>query len=181
LWSIFDAFVPILLQAGRDDYSARAGVDGYGLSPGVTGVVMSLDNLAALFILPYVGALSDRIRTRWGRRKPFIAAGAPVGALAFVAIPLALGAPLGVFMVAVIVMLLAMDVFRTPVVALMPDITPSPKRSLGNAMINLMGGLGGVLGQRFGGQLFDDSPLHAFAYGALGMCAGVAVVLIFIR
>src|SRR5690606_19882613 len=136
---------------------------------------------AALFILPYVGALSDRIRTRWGRRKPFIAAGAPVGALAFVAIPLALGAPLGVFMVAVIVMLLAMDVFRTPVVALMPDITPSPKRSLGDAMINLMGGLGGVLGQRFGGQLFDDSPLHAFAYGALGMCAGVAVVLIFIR
>ena len=181
LWSIFDAFVPILLQAGRADYSARAGVEGYGMSPEMTGVIMSLDNMAALFILPYVGALSDRVRTRWGRRKPFIAAGAPVGALAFVAIPLALGGPLWMFMGVIIVMLLAMDVFRTPVVALMPDITPSPQRSLGNAMINLMGGLGGVLGLRFGGALFDSSPLHAFGFGALGMCAGVAVVLLFIR
>lgn len=181
LWSIFDAFAPILLQAGRADYSSRAGVDGYGLSPGLTGVVMSLDNMAALFILPYVGALSDRIRTPIGRRKPFIVAGAPLGALAFVAIPLALGQPLWVFMAAVIAMLLAMDVFRTPVVALMPDITPSPKRSVGNAMINLMGGLGGVLGQRFGGLLFDQAPLHAFVFGAAGMLIGVGVVLVFIR
>lgn len=181
LWSIFDAFVPILLQAGRPDYSARAGADGYGLSPGLTGVVMSLDNMAALFILPYVGALSDRLRTRWGRRKPFIAAGSPVGAAAFVCIPLALGQPLWVFMAAIIAMLLAMDLFRTPTVALMPDITPSPKRSIGNAMINVMGGLGGVLGQRFGGQLFDGAPLHAFVFGAAGMLVGVAVVLLFIR
>jgi Na+/melibiose symporter-like transporter len=181
LWSIFDAFVPILLQAGRADYSTRAGADGYGLSPGLTGVVMSLDNMAALFILPYVGALSDRLRTRWGRRKPFIVAGSPVGAAAFVCIPLALGQPLWVFMAAIIAMLLAMDLFRTPVVALMPDITPSPKRSIGNAMINVMGGLGGVLGQRFGGQLFDGAPLHAFLFGAAGMLVGVGVVLIFIR
>ena len=118
LWSIFDAFAPILLQAGRPDYSSRAGVDGYGLSPGVTGVVMSLDNMAALFILPYIGALSDRIRTPIGRRKPFILAGAPLGALAFVGIPLALGQPLWVFMATIIAMLLAMDVFRTPVVAI---------------------------------------------------------------
>lgn len=181
LWSIFDAFVPIMLQAGRADYSVRSGVDGYGLSPGMTGVVMSFDNMAALFILPYVGALSDRIRTPWGRRKPFIIAGAPIGATAFLAIPLALGQPLWVFMAAVIAMLLAMDVFRTPVVALMPDITPSPKRSIGNAMINVMGGLGGVLGQRFGGQLFDGAPLHAFVFGAAGMLVGVGVVLAFIR
>ncbi|HUS64049.1 MAG TPA: MFS transporter [Kofleriaceae bacterium] len=181
LWAIFDAFAPILLQAGRSDYSTRAGADGYGLSPGLTGVVMSLDNMAALFILPYVGALSDRLRTRWGRRKPFIAAGAPVGAAAFVCIPLALGQPLWVFMAAIIGMLLAMDLFRTPTVALMPDITPSPKRSIGNAMINVMGGLGGVLGQRFGGQLFDGAPLHAFLFGAAGMLIGVAVVLLFIR
>jgi MFS family permease len=85
------------------------------------------------------------------------------------------------FMATIVLMLLAMDLFRTPVVALMPDITPSPKRSMGNSMINVMGGLGGVLGQRYGGQLFDVSPLAAFIYGAIGMCVGVAVVLLFIR
>jgi len=76
LWAVYNDYVPVLLQAGRPDFSKGAGVDGFGLGIATTGLVMGLDNLAALFILPYVGGISDRIRTRFGRRKPFIMAGA---------------------------------------------------------------------------------------------------------
>ncbi|MBW1814156.1 MAG: MFS transporter, partial [Deltaproteobacteria bacterium] len=76
LWGIYNAYVPVFLQAGRPDFSATAGVTGFGMSASFTGFIMTLDNIAALFILPFVGAYSDRIWTRWGRRKPFIATGA---------------------------------------------------------------------------------------------------------
>ena len=65
LWGIYNAYVPIFLQAGRPDFSTSAGVTGFGLSTTLTGFIMTLDNLAALFILPYVGAWSDRLRTSW--------------------------------------------------------------------------------------------------------------------
>ncbi len=84
---------------------------------------MTLDNIAAIFIQPPVGAWSDRLRTPIGRRMPFILIGAPVGALAFGLIPLAAALPL--FVACTSTLLLSMAFWRTPVVALMPDITPS--------------------------------------------------------
>ncbi|MBU2645602.1 hypothetical protein KKI24_12915, partial [bacterium] len=60
LWGIYNAYVPVFLQAGRSDFSTTAGVTGYGLSASFTGFIMTLDNIAALFILPFVGAYSDR-------------------------------------------------------------------------------------------------------------------------
>ncbi|MCI0691702.1 SLC45 family MFS transporter [candidate division KSB1 bacterium] len=181
LWGIYNAYVPIFLQAGRPDFSASAGVQGFGLSTTLTGFIMTLDNLAALFILPYVGAWSDRLRTRWGRRKPFIAAGAPLALFSFVAIPNALGNPLGLFMSAIIVMLLSMDLFRTPVIALMPDITPSPQRSQANGVINLMGGIGGILAAVAGGLLFKISVAAPFYFGGVVMLLGCLIVLLFVR
>jgi Na+/melibiose symporter-like transporter len=181
LWGIYNAYVPIFLQAGRTDFSASAGVQGFGLSTTLTGFIMTLDNLAALFILPYVGAWSDRLRTRWGRRKPFIAAGAPLALVSFIAIPNALGNPLGLFMAAIIIMLLSMDLFRTPVIALMPDITPSPQRSQANGIINLMGGVGGILAAVVGGLLFKISVAAPFYFGGVVMLMGCLIVLLFVR
>ncbi len=181
LWGIYNAYVPIFLQAGRPDFSATAGVTGFGLGTTLTGVIMTLDNLAALFILPYVGAWSDRLRTSWGRRKPFIAAGAPLAMISFIAIPHALGNHLAVFMAAIILMLLSMDLFRTPVIALMPDITPSPQRSQANGVINLMGGIGGILAAVAGGALFKISVAAPFYLGGMLMLLACAVVLIFVR
>jgi MFS family permease len=181
LWGIYNAYVPIFLQAGRPDYSTTAGVTGFALGTTLTGFIMTLDNLAALFILPYVGAWSDRIRTRWGRRKPFIAAGAPIALLSFVAIPGTLGGNLGWFMLAIFIMLFSMDLFRTPVIALMPDITPSPQRSQANGVINLMGGIGGILAALVGGLLFKVSIGAPFYFGGIVMFLGCLVVLIFIR
>ena len=181
LWGIYNAYVPVFLQAGRADFSTTAGVVGFGMSAGATGFIMTLDNIAALFILPFVGAYSDRIWTRWGRRKPFIAAGAPLALIGFFAIPLFLGQSLILFMAAICVTLFAMDLFRTPVVSLMPDITPSPKRSQANGVINLMGGVGGVLAFAAGGLLFKVSVGAPFYFGGVAMLIACAVVLLFIK
>jgi maltose/moltooligosaccharide transporter len=181
LWLIYNAYVPILLQAGRPDFAPGAGLRGYGLSPTLTGAIMTLDNLAALAILPYIGALSDRTRTRWGRRKPYIVVGAPVAAAAFAAIPLLAGLPLLVFMGAIVVTLLAMDLFRTPVISLMPDTTPSPYRSQANGVINLMGGVGAVLATLIGGALFALGGWAPFAFGAALMLTACALVVALVR
>jgi len=181
LWGIYNAYVPVFLQAGRPDFSTTAGVAGFGMSASFTGFIMTLDNIAALFILPFVGAYSDRIWTRWGRRKPFIATGAPIALLGFIAIPLFLGKSLLLFMTAIFITLFAMDIFRTPVVSLMPDITPSPKRSQANGMINLMGGVGGVLAFAVGGLLFKVSVGAPFYFGGIAMLIGCGIVLLFIR
>jgi maltose/moltooligosaccharide transporter len=111
IWGVYNAFVPIFLA------------DKFHLTPIFIGFFMTLDNIAALFIQPPVGAWSDRLRTPIGRRMPFILIGAPLGALAFGIIPLAAILPL--FVACTSTLLLSMAMWRTPVIALMPDITPS--------------------------------------------------------
>lgn len=177
LWSVYNDFVPVLLQAGRPDFSKAAGVRGFAMGTADTGLIMGLDNLAALFILPYIGALSDRTRTRWGRRKPFVMIGAPIAAIAFALTPFALGKPLALFMAGIIVTLLAMDLFRTPVVALMPDLTPPSLRSPSNGVINFMGGLGTVIATQLGGALFAVSAVAPFLLGAGGMLASQLILI----
>lgn len=181
LWGLYNAYVPIFLQSGRADFSSTAGVSGFGLSAPATGFVMTLDNIAALFILPFVGAWSDRIRTQIGRRKPFIAIGAPLAFIGFIGIPFALSVSLPIFMLAIFITLFAMDLFRTPVISLMPDITPSPKRSQANGMINLMGGFGAVLAFVVGGLMFKISVGAPFYFGGIVMLFGCAMVLLFIK
>lgn len=55
------------------------------------------------------------------------------------------GASIGIYMVILLLVLIAMATFRSPAVALMPDVTPKPLRSQGNAIINLCGGIGGAI------------------------------------
>src|SRR4030042_240132 len=131
IWGTYNAYVPIFLESK------------FGLEPAMIGFFMTLDNIAALFIQPPVGAWSDRLRTPIGRRMPFILIGAPIGALVFGLIPLASVLPL--FVSCTTPLLLRMALWRTPVVALMPDITPSPNRSQANGIINMMGGIGSII------------------------------------
>lgn len=180
LWNTYNSFVPIFLQAGRADYAKGAGVHGFGVSSFWNGVIMTLDNVAALFMLPWVGAFSDRLRTRIGRRKPFMLIGAPIAAAAFGAVPYALGHPLWIFMAGIVMTFLAMNLFRAPTVALMPDITPSPQRSVANGVINLMGGLGGMIAGYVGGALFKRSVQSPLVFGALAMLLAVVLVLVFV-
>ena len=137
-WNLYDTMVPLILDQT------------YGLGETWTGVVMAMDNIAALVLLPLFGALSDRC----GRRIPFIlwgsmaAAALSVGLTAVVRGGMAAtvqGQGLWQFLMVLALLLVAMGTFRSPAVALMPDVTPKHLRSRGNAIINLMGALGGAL------------------------------------
>jgi MFS family permease len=178
LFAVYNAYMPIFLQSGRPDFAAAAAIEGgFGLGAGATGLIMSLENLAAILILPFIGALSDATASRLGRRKPYLLAGAPITALAFASLPLLLGQPLWMFMAAAFVFIIAVDVIRTPIIALMPDITPSPLRSQANGVINLMGGLGAVVAFVVGGALFRESAFAPFAFGAAALVAGCLAVV----
>jgi maltose/moltooligosaccharide transporter len=152
IWGMYNAFVPIFLA------------DRFNLSPAFIGFFMTLDNIAALFIQPPVGAWSDRIRTRIGRRMPFILIGAPISAVAFGLVPMQAVLPL--FVACTSTLILSMALWRTPVVALMPDVTPSPKRSQANGIINFMGGIGTIIALQTGGMLYKLSPNFPFWLGS---------------
>lgn len=109
------------------------------------GVLMAMDNVLALFLLPFFGRLSDKINTPLGKRTPFILVGTTVALIAMVFLPIAdRNANLIQFYIFLGIVLLAMGFYRSPAVALMPDLTPKPLRSKANAIINLMGTLGAV-------------------------------------
>lgn len=118
----------------------------FGLNPILRGFVMALDNILALFLLPLFGRISDKTQTRWGRRTPFIVVGTLIAAVGYVLVAVfADAANMPGFFVTLMIVLLAMSVFRSPAVSLMPDVTPKPLRSKANAVINLMGALGGLI------------------------------------
>ncbi|GAB4200306.1 MAG: SLC45 family MFS transporter [Roseiflexaceae bacterium] len=178
LFAIYNAYMPIILQSGRPDFAAPAAIPGgFGLDAGLTGLIMSLENMAALLILPFIGALSDATASRLGKRKPYLLIGAPITAAAFAGLPLMLGQPLWLFLPVAFVFIIAVDVIRTPIAALMPDITPSHLRSQANGLINVMGGLGGVLAFVVGGALFRESVAAPFAFGAAALVIGCLVVV----
>ena len=167
IWSVYNAFVPLFLD------------ERFGLHAGFISFIMVLDNIAALVIQPPLGIFSDRMRSPIGRRLPFIVVGAPVAAGVFGLIPHAQVLPLFIF--SCITLLLAMAFWRTPVVALMPDITPSEHRSPANGVINLMGGLGTVLATLIGGPLYNINPAYPFYLGGGLVTLAAILVLIFIR
>jgi len=167
IWGVYNAFVPIFLA------------DKFHLAPIMIGFFMTLDNIAALFIQPPVGAWSDRLRTPIGRRMPFLLIGAPLGALVFGLIPLAAVLPL--FVACTSTLLLSMAMWRTPVIALMPDITPSDKRSQANGIINFMGGLGSIISFLAGSALYRLNPAFPFWMGSALVIIAAILVFIFIK
>jgi MFS family permease len=115
----------------------------FGMTQTGSGIVMALDNVLAVFLLPLFGALSDKNKSKFGKRTPFIFIGTICAVISFVFIPL-IGS-LWLFIAVLLVTLISMAFFRSPAVALMPDVTCKPLRSKGNAVINLMGTAGGLL------------------------------------
>ena len=167
IWGVYNAFVPLFLA------------NKFGLAPALIGFFMTLDNFAALLIQPPVGAWSDRLRTPIGRRMPFILIGAPIGALAFGLIPLVAFLP--IFVACTSTLLLSMALWRTPVVALMPDITPSQYRSQANGIINFMGGVGAIISFLGGAALYELNPAFPFWMGSALVILSSLLVFIFIK
>ena len=141
LWQVYNTYCPLFLT---DLLIAN-----YGGAPEkysyIIGIIMAMDNILALFMLPLFGDLSDRTKTRLGKRLPFIILGTFLAVVLFPLIAISfLNHQLIWLAVVMGLVLVSMNIYRSPAVALMPDITPKPLRSKANAVINLVGYLGAI-------------------------------------
>lgn len=146
-WSIYNAFMPILLG-------------NFLQSSALIGFIMTIDNYLALFIQPTVGFYSDKIDTRFGRRMPFIMVGMPLAAVFTALIPN--HSNLTMLIAFLILMNLSMSIYRSPVIAMMPDITYPEHRSKANSVINFMGGIGSLIAYVIGSRLFKLGEGYPF-------------------
>lgn len=134
-WDLYDSLLPLML-ANFSEFDGKTSL---------IGLIMALDNILALVLLPFLGMASDRFKSKFGKRMPFIVVGTILAAGSFLLINYAHQQHMLVLLlVSTAFTLLFMCSYRTPAVALMPDVTPKPLRSKGNAVINIMGVLGGV-------------------------------------
>ena len=140
-WQMYDSIVPLILTKT------------FHMNETYSGAIMAADNILALFLLPFFGSLSDRTDTRIGKRMPYILFGSACAIVLMNVLPILdngyFAAPaagkLVAFVIVLGLLLISMGTYRSPAVALMPDVTPKPLRSKANAIINLMGALGGAL------------------------------------
>ena len=155
-WQMYDNIVPLILTRT------------FHMNETVSGLIMAADNILALFLLPFFGSLSDRTNTKIGKRMPFILFGTGCAMILMNLLPLIensyYAAPSRAktvsFVIVLGLLLIAMGTYRSPAVALMPDVTPKPLRSKGNAIINLMGAVGGILYLGITSVLYSQSRLE---------------------
>ena len=159
-WQMYDNVIPLILR------------ETFGMDESLTGAVMAIDNILALFLLPFFGGLSDRTHSKLGRRTPFILCGTAAAVILMNILPIldnsyaAEAAPFKFvsFVVVLGLLLIAMGTYRSPAVALMPDVTPKPLRSKGNAIINLMGALGGIIYLGVAAVLYPTAKVKELAH-----------------
>ena len=185
-WQMYDSVMTLILTGT------------FQLNETVSGAIMAADNVLALFLLPLFGAISDRTETRIGRRMPFILGGTAAAAVLMNLLPMldnryaAAPSPvtLAGFVAVLALLLVAMGTYRSPAVALMPDVTPKPLRSKGNAIINLMGAVGGILYLAVAAVMYPTSRTEGMAHVdyqplflvvSLIMAAAVVVLFLTVR
>ena len=182
-WQMYDNLIPLILT------------NTFHVNEEISGVIMASDNVLALFLLPLFGGLSDRCGSRLGRRRPFIMFGTLLAVALMLGLPLladsfyAAPSPMKLVLFVVLLgfLLIAMGTYRSPAVALMPDVTPKPLRSKANAIINLMGAIGGVIYLIITTFLYKTKsdtyisyfPLFAIVGGI--MLAALVVVMVFVN
>lgn len=133
-WQVYDSIIPLILKYF------------FEIGDTLSGGIMALDNIFALIMLPIFGAWSDKVSSRRGKRTPFIFVGTVLSVIFMLILPAAANSRnLILFAVVLLATLLSMSIYRSPAVSLMPDVTPKPLRSKGNAIINLMGAIGIIL------------------------------------
>ena len=170
-WQMYDNIVPLILE------------NTFGLGETIVGTIMSVDNVLAVFLLPILGTMSDKVDTRLGKRTPFIIGGTAAAVTLMMLLPVAdAGKNLVLFVVALGLTLIAMATYRSPAVALMPDLTPKPLRSSANAIINLMGAIGGVYSLALIKLLIPkvDNPSYLPVFIGVAAMMVVAVILLLI-
>lgn len=160
VWTVYNTYMPLILEK-------------FIASSAIRGAIMGIDNLMAILLIPVIGAWSDRVQTRFGQRLPFILVGMPLAALFFILLPYGASA-LWLLLIIDIIFLLAMTIFRAPVISLMPDHTHPNRRSSANGAINFMGGIGAIIALFALAPLFDIQNAYPF------VIAGALMLLSFI-
>ncbi len=178
-WQMYDNLVPKILT------------ETFGIGESISGVIMAADNILALFLLPLFGGLSDKCTSKLGRRRPFILFGTLAAVVLMMALPVLTDSyhaePAAwktvCFVIGLGLLLISMGTYRSPAVALMPDVTPKPLRSKANAIINLMGSCGGILYLLITSFLYKTSSdvyvsyLPLFAIVGCIMLAALAIIM----
>lgn len=182
-WQMYDNLIPKILT------------ETFGMGESICGMIMAADNVLALFLLPLFGSLSDKCTSPLGRRRPYILFGTLAAVAVMMTLPVLTDSyhaspatwKLVCFIVGLGVLLVAMGTYRSPAVALMPDVTPKPLRSKANAIINLMGALGGILYLIITTFLYKTTPdvytsyLPLFAIVGGIMLVSLAVVMVLVN
>lgn len=159
-WQMYDSIVPLILT------------NTFHLNETLSGAIMAADNVLALFLLPIFGGISDRTHTGIGKRMPFILFGTGCAIVLMNFLPLLdngyAASPSGFELVSFVIvlglLLIAMGTYRSPAVALMPDVTPKPLRSKGNAIINLMGAVGGIIYLGVAAVMYPNSKVQGLSH-----------------
>ena len=182
-WQMYDSVIPLMLTKT------------FHINETLSGTVMAADNVFALVLLPFFGSLSDRTDTRLGKRTPYILGGTFGAVLLINSLPFLdngyYKAPstgkLFTFIIVLGLILIAMGTYRSPAVALMPDVTPKPLRSKANAIINLMGALGGIIYLAVAAVMYPNSRIAGLEhvdYGPLFITVSfimtVSVIVMFV-
>ncbi len=168
-WQIYDNIIPLMLTKT------------FGLGDTVTGVIMAMDNVLAIVLLPVFGAISDKVNTRLGKRMPFIIVGTVLAVTFMSLLPIAdVAVNLPLFVGALFGALISMGLYRSPAVALMPDLTPNRLRSKANAIINLLGAVGGVYSLIMIKLLVPDGdrPNYQYLFLSVAVMMVVAVAVL---
>lgn len=132
-WGFFNFKVPLLLDEVLGTFF---------LKDIVKGAIMAIDNLVAVFVQPFFGDLSDRTKSKLGRRMPYIIIGTTSSAIFFIFIPwirILAGLILIIFLFD-----LAMSIYRSASIAILPDYTREEVYSKGSAIQQFIANMGGL-------------------------------------
>jgi len=185
-WQMYDNVIPLILT------------NTFHLNETYSGAIMAADNVLALVLLPLFGSISDKHETKLGKRMPFILCGTAAAVILMNILPLldnsyyaqAGAGKVVAFVIVLGALLISMGTYRSPAVALMPDVTPKPLRSKANAIINLMGAVGGIIYLAVAAVLYPNSKTAGvkhvnyqilFIVVSGIMLAAVALLYIFIK
>ena len=170
-WAMFNIYIPVFLEQLLGDIPRQKLI---------IGVIMVLDNIAAITLQPWAGKVSDNIWTKFGRRMPFIIISIPIAAVFFGLLP--------VFKDSLVLLLviiggfnIAMAFYRAPVIALLPDLVSKDYRSRGNAVINLLGGVGALIGLFVMAAIYDINPILSFVIVSIIMLLCLLALILSIK
>ncbi|MGW6471263.1 MFS transporter [Streptomyces nigra] len=161
-WNFYESQVPPLL---REHLGSAA----------VVGLLMGMDNLLGIFIQPWIGNRSDRTRTSWGRRMPYLVAGMPIAAGLFVLIPHS-AASLPLLIAVLFSYALVANTFKPIAEALVPDFVAPERRSRANAAVKIASSITAIVAALISIFLVDDHLSLAFAIPAIIMLISIGVL-----